>query len=57
MPPPPIQENAFENVVCEMASIRLGLNVLRDDSTYKQLYEQIYLHTMTVASNATHRDK
>ena len=24
-----IQENAFENVVCEMASICLGLNVLR----------------------------
>ena len=23
-----IQENAFENVVCEMASICLGLNVL-----------------------------
>ena len=24
-----IQENAFENVVCEMASICLGLNVLK----------------------------
>ena len=24
-----IQENAFENVVCEMGSICLGLNVLR----------------------------
>ena len=27
-----IQENAFENVVCEMASICLGLNVLTDCS-------------------------
>ena len=24
-----IQENAFENVVCEMASLFLGLNVLK----------------------------
>ena len=27
-----IQENAFENVVCEMTSICLGLNVLNEKS-------------------------
>ena len=29
-----IHENAFENVVCEMASICLGLNVLKENTYF-----------------------
>ena len=35
-----IQENAFENVVCEMASICLGLNVLNRDYGQQGGWEQ-----------------
>ena len=49
-----IQENAFENVVCEMASICLGLNVLTriiEAQLTAQLLKMIYGY-LTFASGA-----
>ena len=31
------QENAYENVVCEMASICLGLNVLNEPEVWRNV--------------------
>ena len=42
-----IQENAFENVVCEMASICLGLNELMSTSSYGRYTYGLVAHKST----------